>query len=101
MVYAFVTGMFLGVPLGCYFREIGIAKKFRNAYEVFVPPPTSDRMDQYRNKSGDFYKNLRKGQADVKDFERYIYGGSYNEMTKDQTDIVEKEMEKVMKEYRK
>ena len=74
MVYAFMTGMFIGLPLGCYLREVGVANKLRNAYEVFVPPPAADKMDRYRSKSQDFFKNLKKGQAEVKDFERYIYG---------------------------
>jgi hypothetical protein len=100
-MYAFVTGMFIGLPFGCYLREVGVAKKLRNAYELFVPAPAADRMDKFRSKSDDFYKNLKKGQADVKDFERYIYGGNYNEMSKDATDIAEKDLEKTMKEYRK
>jgi hypothetical protein len=101
MVYAFVTGMFLGLPLGCYLREVGVANKIRTAYEVFVPAPTADKMDKYRNKSQDFFKNLKKGQADVKDFERYIYGGTRNERSQDAIDIAEKEIEKTMKEYKK
>jgi hypothetical protein len=89
MVYAFGLGLFLGLPLGCYLREVGYANKIRSAYEVFVPPPTADKSDRFRNKAGDFYKNLQKGQADVKDFERYVYGGSHNERSKDATDIAE------------
>lgn len=82
-MYAFVTGMFIGLPIGCYLREVGVARKLRNAFEVFIPAPSADRMDKFRSKNDDFYKNLKKGQADVKDFERYIYGGNYNEMSKD------------------
>ena len=55
-------------------REVGVARKLQNAYEVFVPAASADRMDKFRSKTDDFYKNLKKGQTDVKDFERYIYG---------------------------
>jgi hypothetical protein len=45
MVYAFFVGMFVGLPFGCYLREVGYAKKFRNAYEIFVPPPEANKFD--------------------------------------------------------
>jgi hypothetical protein len=38
MVYAFFTGLFIGLPVGCYLREAGYAKKFKNAYNIFVDP---------------------------------------------------------------
>ena len=41
MVYAFFVGITLGLPLGCYLREVGIAGKIKNAYNVFVPLPDS------------------------------------------------------------
>ena len=101
MVYAFFVGMFVGLPFGCYLREVGVAKKLQNAYEIFVPPPSADKMDKYRNKTDEFYKNLKKGQTDVKDFERYIYGQWKNQKSTDATDIAEAEIEKTMKEYKK
>lgn len=42
MVYAFFVGMALGLPLGCYLREVGYAQKLKNAYGIFVPPPETD-----------------------------------------------------------
>jgi hypothetical protein len=43
-----------------------------------VPPPDADKSNQLKSKSEQFYNNLKKGQVEAKDFERYIYGGSYN-----------------------
>ena len=31
-------------------------------------------MNDYRDTNAEFYKDLEKGRADEKDFERYIYG---------------------------
>lgn len=47
MVYAFFVGAFVGLPLGCYLREIGIAKKMQDAYNVLVPPPGAHQMDKF------------------------------------------------------
>jgi hypothetical protein len=35
---------------------------------------------------------LKKGTAATEDFERYIYGGTYNKRTTDQRDRVEEEV---------
>ena len=40
MASAFCLGLFAGLPLGCYLREKGYAKKAIKAYEVFKPPQT-------------------------------------------------------------
>lgn len=78
MVLAFCVGLFVGLPVGCYLREVGYARKFKAAYEVFVPTDTTPKADKFKNKSKEFYDNLARGQVDHKDFERYIYGGTYN-----------------------
>ena len=78
MVYAFMFGLFVGLPLGCYLREAGYARKFQNAYNIFFPDTNEMKMDRYKNKSKEFFENLKKGQVEAKDFERYIYGGQYN-----------------------
>ena len=74
MVYAFMIGMFVGLPVGCYLREAGYARKFQNAYDIFFPDQKEVRSDKFRNRSKEFFDNLKKGQVDPKDFERYIYG---------------------------
>jgi hypothetical protein len=61
MVYAFLVGLTLGLPIGCYLREAGYAHKILNAYNIFVPPPATDTSDKYKNKSKEFYDNIRKG----------------------------------------
>jgi|LauGreDrversion4_2_1035121.scaffolds.fasta_scaffold1152287_1 hypothetical protein len=101
MVYAFFVGLTLGLPLGCYMREAGYAHKIRSAYNVFVPPPETNKAEQYKSKAKDFYRNIRKGETEAKDFERYIYGGSHNLRSSDEADKVEKDVEKVMKEFRR
>ena len=101
MVYAFFVGLTVGLPVGCYMREVGYAQKIKNAYNVFVPPPEADKSNQLKSKSGQFYNNLKKGQVEAKDFERYVYGGTHNLKTNDAADRAEKDVEKMMKEYRK
>ncbi len=100
MVYSFFVGLTIGLPVGCYLREVGYANKIKDAYHVLVPAPEADKSLQYKNKSEDFYKNLKRGNAEAKDFERYIYGGTHNLRSKDQADIAEKDIEHIMKEYK-
>ncbi len=50
-------------------------------------------MDNFRNTSEEYYADLRKGKADINDFERYIYGGSQNKH-KDRRDEYEEENRK-------
>ncbi len=83
MVYAFLVGMTVGLPLGCYLREAGYASKIQSAYNIFVPPQDTHTQDKLKSKSEQFYKNLKKGQVDPKEFERYVYGGSYAKRTTD------------------
>jgi hypothetical protein len=90
MVLAFAIGLFVGLPVGCYLREVGYVRKFHKAYEVFSPDDGSRKTDNYQNKSKEFYENLARGQVDHKDFERYIYGGSYNQKITDDRDKQEK-----------
>ena len=101
MVYAFFVGLTVGLPLGCYMREAGYASKLKSAYNVFVPPTEANKSDKFQNRSEEFYNNIKKGQADVKDFERYVYGGTFNDRNKDQTDQIEAEVKKKFKEYQK
>ena len=101
MVYAFFVGLTIGLPVGCYMREAGYAQKIKNAYNVFVPLPETDKAAKYKSKADEFYKNIRKGQTEAKDFERYVYGGSHNLRSSDEADKAAKEVESVMKEYRK
>ena len=97
MVYAFFVGVTIGLPLGCYLREVGYARKIKNAYNIFVPVSSERESDKYINKSSQFYDNIKKGQVDPKDFERYIYGGSYADRTLDSIDKVETEVNQQMR----
>jgi hypothetical protein len=92
MVYAFMLGMTLGLPLGCYLRETGVARKLQTAYNIFVAPPDTHKADAFKNKSEQFYRNIKKGNVDPKEFERYVYGGSYAQRTQDEVDKIEKEV---------
>jgi hypothetical protein len=86
MVYAFMFGLFLGLPVGCYLREAGYANKFQTAYNLFFPNQHEVKMDRYRDKSKEFYDNLKKGNVAVEDFERYVYGGEKNRKVQDDRD---------------
>jgi hypothetical protein len=45
MVYAFFVGLFVGLPVGCYLREAGYQRKFKNAYQQFAPDNGSLKSD--------------------------------------------------------
>ena len=45
-------------------------------------------MDKFANTNKQYYAKLKEGTADVKDFERYIYG-SQTQKLKDGRDLVE------------
>ncbi|TNV72714.1 hypothetical protein FGO68_gene3592 [Halteria grandinella] len=100
MVYAFALGVTLGLPLGCYLRETGLARKLQSAYGLFVAPPDTHSSEKYKNKSEQFYKNIKKGQVDPTQFERYVYGGSYAQRTSDEVDKIESEVNQQMKELK-
>lgn len=100
MVYAFFVGLTLGLPLGCYLREQGYASKLKNAYHVFVPPPDAHQSDKFKNTNKQFYDNIKKGQVDHTEFERYIYGGTYAKRSQDNVDKVEEEVNKQMRDYK-
>jgi hypothetical protein len=101
MVYAFFVGMTVGLPVGCYLREAGYASKFKNAYSALVKQDDSKQLDQFKNNSARFYENLKKGQVDPKEFERYIYGGTYAKRNQDESDKMEVEMQKKVNDYLK
>ena len=56
-------------------------------------------MDKYKNKTDEFYKNIKKGQVDAKEFERYVYGGSYAQRNADENDKTESEIADQLKQY--
>ena len=81
MVWAFVTGMVMGFPVGCYFREQGYSTKLKNALTALRPDDTS--TDNFEKVTGfkkreKYFKDLKTGMAKPEDFERYIYGASAN-----------------------
>ena len=83
MVWAFVTGLCFGLPAGVYLREKGYATKMRNAYQAMNPNEVQYKTDNFekldgKKKADKYYRDLKTGMADPKDFERYIYGGNYD-----------------------
>ena len=94
MVYAFGVGLFIGLPIGCYLREKGYAHKIRQAYDIFNTKRDERKMDQFQSTNKQFYDNLKKGQVNNEDFERYIYGGTFNKRTSDERDRIEDDVRK-------
>jgi hypothetical protein len=85
-MYAFFVGGVFGMPLGCYLREKGFSDRFVRAYRELQPRKEEDEL---KSETDEFYKAVKLGRADPKDFERYIYGRSYKGMTHDDRDDFE------------
>ena len=87
-MYIFGAGLLVGLPLGCYMRERGFDKRFIRAYAAINPDrkPYIKNRELLQNQNEKFYADLKKGVADPKDFERYIYGGAYNTRNTDDRD---------------
>ena len=66
MVYAFMVGMFIGLPIGCYLREAGVSNKFKKAYGI-INPNSLEKSEKDKNLLKDprakFYENLKRGDA--------------------------------------
>lgn len=101
MALAFGVGLVVGIPAGCYLRERGYTQKAVQAYELFSPKTNAKKSDQFQNTNKQFYDNIKKGQVNHEDFERYIYGGTYNKKTTDDRDKVEDEMRQKLQNYQK
>lgn len=58
-------------------------------------------MDQFRNTTQEYADDLKQGKADTKDFERYVYGASFNAKRgwdeKDQVDDISRRAERDLK----
>merc|ERR1712086_356156 len=83
MVWAFVAGISIGLPVGCYFREQGYSKKMKSAWRELNPIEDEFKTDNIDPYLGDkkriqYRKDLQTGMAKPEDFERYIYGGTYD-----------------------
>ena len=76
MVYFFLAGVFVGLPMGCMLREKQYHKRFIEAYRVLVPRQQAAQSEKYRDTRTEYFNDLQKGMADAKDFERYVYGQS-------------------------
>ncbi|CDW81037.1 UNKNOWN [Stylonychia lemnae] len=94
MVYSFFVGMFVGLPIGCYLREVGYANKFKSAYKIFFPDQGIMKSDKLKNKSAQFFESLKRGEVEAKDFEKYVYGGQHNNRQSDVKEV-EKEQQKL------
>ena len=62
MVWAFVTGIVMGFPVGCYMREQGYSEKLSNAIHA-LRPNTTLRTDKFERTTGlkkreKYYKDL-------------------------------------------
>ena len=94
-----MTGLCVGLPVGCIMRERGYVNKLRNAYAALRPEEKSksssivmissilfgvgfgtDNLDKLlsEKKVRQFHQDLQNGLAKPEDFERYIYGGNYD-----------------------
>ena len=51
MVYAFFVGLTIGLPLGCYLREVGYTRKIQSAYNIFVPQSLEKQADKYKSRA--------------------------------------------------
>lgn len=51
MVWAFCVGLFVGLPVGCYLREVGYSRKAKDAWSIFFPDKGEVQMDRYKNKA--------------------------------------------------
>ena len=56
---------------------------------MFTPPDANLKEDKFKSTNKEFYQNLARGQVDYRDFERYIYGGTYNKRNQDSRDELE------------
>eukprot|EP00353_Schmidingerella_taraikaensis_P010301 CAMPEP_0185582906 /NCGR_PEP_ID=MMETSP0434-20130131/21202_1 /TAXON_ID=626734 ORGANISM="Favella taraikaensis, Strain Fe Narragansett Bay" /NCGR_SAMPLE_ID=MMETSP0434 /ASSEMBLY_ACC=CAM_ASM_000379 /LENGTH=65 /DNA_ID=CAMNT_0028201863 /DNA_START=9 /DNA_END=206 /DNA_ORIENTATION=+ len=63
MVRFFAAGMFVGFPLGCYLREAGLHKRIQAAYKALNPGEDAPKMNQFRDTTQDFYRDLQAGRA--------------------------------------
>lgn len=72
----------------------------QNAYNIFVPPPDAHQSDKYKNQSEKFFNNLKKGNVDPKEFERYVYGGNYADRNKDDDDRAEQKVNDQIRGYK-
>lgn len=69
-------------------RERGYHGRIVKAWSELNQPKETRQMDKFVNTNKEYYAKLKEGTADVKDFERYIYG-SNNRTLKDDRDIME------------
>lgn len=107
MVILFVGGLALGLPAGCWLRERNYHLRFVKAYQQLVPPSDTPQTDAFRDTRAEFYEDLKKGKADPKDFERYIYGKhAQKQRYTDERDVAEakqaeskSKIEREFKEY--
>ena len=102
MVWAFVTGMVMGFPVGCYMREQGYSTKLKNAMNALSPTDYStDNFEKVTNskKRERYYRDLQSGMAKPEDFERYVYGAQANK--KFGQDAQDKMDEKATEQIRK
>ena len=71
------------------------------AYDILSPQNGINKDEVQRAKSHQFYDNLQKGQVQNTDFERYIYGGNYNEKISDDRDKIEDEIQlKMLQDFK-
>jgi hypothetical protein len=52
-------------------------------------------MDKFVNTNKEYYERLKEGTADVKDFERYVYGSQIRTLKDDRDVMEEKERQEI------
>lgn len=52
-------------------------------------------MDKFVSTNKEYYSKLKEGTADVKDFERYIYGSQIRQLKDDRDVMEEKERQEI------
>ena len=73
-------------------------------YSVVLTTFLAPKLDSFRNPNLDFYEDLKRGKADPKDFERYVYGNSQNKSHDDRDELegkVKQEMLQIQRDFTK
>lgn len=70
---SFFVGVAIGLPVGCYLREIGFGNRLNKAFREIVP---REKKDELVNEAGMFYQSMRQGMANPDEADRYIWGPS-------------------------
>ena len=54
-------------------------------------------MDKFKSHNKEYFDRLKEGTADVKDFERYMYGSNTKTLKDERDEVEEKERQEIRK----